>query len=193
MKSGWNVPGVTSGFTRNAFICRHSFIFLCWNVFDVHMFKCLITFSIYCFLEFWRYGRIPLISLSINNQQMHFIFQFLMRVSGMLLGVTFLKSKTVLTILFYSITWSDYDLKIDPIQDGLFRGCLEKSPISKICHTYPTTMKLGTVIPYLKKIQKICKSRDTPSEFCWCHHFFIGNQKILLYQEIRKYRMHFDS
>ena len=25
-------------------------------------------------------------------------------------------------------------------------------PISKICHTYPTMMRLGTVIPYLKKI-----------------------------------------
>ena len=26
--------------------------------------------------------------------------------------------------------------------------------LPKICHTYPTMMKLGTVIPYLKKIQK---------------------------------------
>ena len=39
----------------------------------------------------------------------------------------------------------------NPIQDG-----------PKICHTYLTMMKLGTVIPYLKKIQKIYKSRDTP-------------------------------
>ena len=35
-----------------------------------------------------------------------------------------------------------------------------------LCHTYPTIMKLGTVITYLKKIQKINKSRDTPLEFC---------------------------
>ena len=28
--------------------------------------------------------------------------------------------------------------------------------------TYPTMMKLDTVIPYLKKIQKIFESRDTP-------------------------------
>ena len=34
--------------------------------------------------------------------------------------------------------------------------------LPKICHTYPTMMKLGTVIPYLKKIQKIYESRDTP-------------------------------
>ena len=28
------------------------------------------------------------------------------------------------------------------------------------------SMKPGTVIPYLKEIQKIYKSRDTPHEFC---------------------------
>ena len=36
----------------------------------------------------------------------------------------------------------------NPIQDGLFRGCSRL-----ICHIYHTTMKLGTVIPYLKQIQ----------------------------------------
>ena len=35
-------------------------------------------------------------------------------------------------------------------------------PLPKICHTYPTTMKPGTVIPYLKNIQKRYESRDTP-------------------------------
>ena len=30
-----------------------------------------------------------------------------------------------------------------------------KSPLPKICHTYPTMTKLDTVIPYLKKIEKI--------------------------------------
>ena len=38
-------------------------------------------------------------------------------------------------------------------------------PFRKICHTYPTMMKLGTVIPYLKKIQKIYELRDTHPEF----------------------------
>ena len=28
------------------------------------------------------------------------------------------------------------------------------SLLPKICHTYPTTIKLGTVLPYLKKIKK---------------------------------------
>ena len=44
-------------------------------------------------------------------------------------------------------------------------GC-KKAPLSKICHTYPTMIKLGTVIPYLKKIQKMYESRDTHPEFC---------------------------
>ena len=35
----------------------------------------------------------------------------------------------------------------------------------KICHTYPTMMKLGKVKLYLKKIQKLYESRDTPLEF----------------------------
>ena len=29
----------------------------------------------------------------------------------------------------------------------------KKNPIPKICHTYPTIVKLGTAISYLKKIQ----------------------------------------
>ena len=39
-------------------------------------------------------------------------------------------------------------------------------PLPKLCHTYPTIMKLGTVIPYLKKTPKNYQSRDTPLEFC---------------------------
>ena len=42
----------------------------------------------------------------------------------------------------------------------------KKALLSKICHTYPAMMKLGTVTPYLKKIQKIYQSRDTPPKFC---------------------------
>ena len=58
------------------------------------------------------------------------------------------------------------------MQDGHFWGCSRmmgdgggaKGP--KICHRYPTMMKFGTVIPCLKKIQKIYESRDTHPEFC---------------------------
>ena len=54
---------------------------------------------------------------------------------------------------------------------GLFEAAHEwerfkKVPLPQICHTYPTMMKLGAVIPYLKKIQKIYKSSDAPLEFC---------------------------
>ena len=42
----------------------------------------------------------------------------------------------------------------------------KNASLPKICHTYPTVMKLGTVLPYPKKIQKIYESRDTPLEFC---------------------------
>ena len=81
--------------------------------------------------------------------------------------------------------------RINPIQDGLFRGCsrmmggLFGPPLLKICHTYSTMMKLGRVIPYPRKTQKIYKSRDTSLEFCWHQHFFTRNQQILLQQEIR--------
>ena len=41
-----------------------------------------------------------------------------------------------------------------------------KRSLPKNCHTYPTMMIRGTVIPYLKKIQNIYESRDTLLEFC---------------------------
>ena len=45
-------------------------------------------------------------------------------------------------------------------------GGAKTFPLPKICHTYSTMVKLGIVIPYPKKIQKIYESRDTPLEFC---------------------------
>ena len=63
--------------------------------------------------------------------------------------------------------------KLEPFSSQawtLFRMSLfeaAKSPLPKICRTYPKMMKLGTLIPYLKKIQKIYKSQDTPLKFCW--------------------------
>ena len=41
----------------------------------------------------------------------------------------------------------------------------KKAPLPKICHTH-TMMKLGTIIPCLKKSQKIHESRDTPLVLC---------------------------
>ena len=45
-------------------------------------------------------------------------------------------------------------------------GQKASQPLPKIYHTHPTMMKLGTVTPYLKKIQKVYESRDAPIEFC---------------------------
>ena len=73
---------------------------------------------------------------------------------------------------------------INPIQDGPFRGCsswgemAKRSPSLKSV-THPAMMKLDTVIPYLKKIQKIYKSRDTPLEFCWPKHFLSKKSLIV--------------
>ena len=69
---------------------------------------------------------------------------------------------------------------------GVFHGWGVKRPsLPKISHTYPTMTKFGRLIPYIKKIQTIYKSRNTPLGFCWHHHYFIGNQQIFLHQEIQ--------
>ena len=52
---------------------------------------------------------------------------------------------------------------VNLIQDGFFRGWsrtgwgggAKRPTLLKICHASPTMMKLGTVIPYQKKIKKI--------------------------------------
>ena len=49
---------------------------------------------------------------------------------------------------------------------GFFGAAYGWGPLSKICHTYPTMMKLSTGIPYLKKFQKLYEPSDTPFEFC---------------------------
>ena len=57
-----------------------------------------------------------------------------------------------------------YSLKTDVGMGEGIRGLL--APLHKIYHTNPTMMKLGTVIPYRRKIQKMYKLRDTSLEFC---------------------------
>ena len=65
--------------------------------------------------------------------------------------------------LFSNLFYFSEILSLNPTQDGLFgashglrggRGG-KKTPLPKICHTYTTMIKLGTVIPYLRKILKI--------------------------------------
>ena len=87
--------------------------------------------------------------------------------------------------------------KINPIQDGHFRGYSRMeggkfAPLTKICQLYPTVMKLGTVIPYLKKIQKIYQSRCTPLSSA---DISIFSPEIIKFCHIKKYRyrVHFDT
>ena len=70
---------------------------------------------------------------------------------------------------------------------GAAHGCGggQKGPFPKISHTYPAIMKLGTVIPYLKKIQKYMNHVTQPLKYADINIFLTGNQQILLYQEIQ--------
>ena len=57
-----------------------------------------------------------------------------------------------------------------------FGGGVKRPPFPKICHTYPTMMKLGTVIPYLKEIQKYMNHvthplRNTDTDCILVHNF----------------------
>ena len=59
----------------------------------------------------------------------------------------------------------------NPIQDGPFWGCSRIGGRAKKLLSLESVIhimqgKLGTVIPFLKKIQNIYKSRDTPLEVC---------------------------
>ena len=56
----------------------------------------------------------------------------------------------------------------------------KRPPLPKFCHTYPTVMKLGRVILYLKKFQKLFESHDTPLGFCWHQHFLPEIKSIFL-------------
>ena len=63
----------------------------------------------------------------------------------------------------------------------------EETPLLKVCRTYRKRIKIRTVIPYLKKIQKIHESDGTSLELCRHQFFFTGNQTILLYQKMKKH------
>ena len=69
----------------------------------------------------------------------------------------------------YKLSVTEYSLTIFRMYSGIFRTFCRKVRdrggfLPKICNAYPTMMKLGTVIPYLKKILKIYESRDVTPE-----------------------------
>ena len=63
----------------------------------------------------------------------------------------------------------------------------KRVPIPKICHTYPTVMKLGTIIPYLTKTQKHINHVT--------HLLSSADISIFLLEIIKKYgyTLHFDT
>ena len=63
---------------------------------------------------------------------------------------------TFLAIHFFPATKQTFEAHKSPSK---------RVPLPKTCHTNLTMMALGTVIPYLNKIQKMFHLRDTPLEF----------------------------
>ena len=61
----------------------------------------------------------------------------------------------------------------------------KRSSFPKICHTYPTMMKLSTVTSYLQKIQKINESRYTSPWILITSAFFYRKSVNFAYQEIQ--------
>lgn len=46
-------------------------------------------------------------------------------------------------------------------------------PAANVCYTYHTVIKLGADVSYLKQIQKLYKSPETPFDFGWYKDLFI--------------------
>ena len=61
----------------------------------------------------------------------------------------------------------------------------KKAPFPKTCHTYPAMIKLGTVIPYLKKIQKYINHVTHPLSSA---DISIFSPEITRFCYIKKYR-----
>ena len=72
-------------------------------------------------------------------------------------------------------------------------GVTKRPPFPKICHAYPTKMKLGTVIPYLKKTEKKVLNHVThPLSSADISIFSLEISKIC-YIRKHKCRLHFDN
>ena len=79
--------------------------------------------------------------------------------------------------------------KINPIQDGHFRGYSRMeggkfAPLTKICQiSYSDETWHCYTLP--KEDPKNISITMHTTEFCWHKHFFAGNHQILSYQEIQ--------
>ena len=72
-------------------------------------------------------------------------------------------------------------------------GGKQKGPFLKIGHTYPTMIKLGTVIAYLKKIQKIYTNDVTHLLSSADISIFSSKISKFCYLKKYRYRLHFDT
>ena len=98
------------------------------------------------------------------------------------LPIPFFGLNSYSSIYVSDITGNIYVLKKVKSKNKVSKS--KKALLTKICSTYPIMMKLDTIVPYLKKIQKLSESRDTPWVLLtWA--FFNENHQILLYQEIQ--------
>ena len=68
----------------------------------------------------------------------------------------------------------------------------KKTPLPKICHTYPTKMKLGTAIPCVTRIQKYMNQVTQPLSSTDISIFSLEISK-LCYMKKYRYRLHFDT
>ena len=71
-------------------------------------------------------------------------------------------------------------------------GKAKKAPLPKLCHVYPTMMKLGTVIPHQKRSKKFMNHVTHPLSSADISNF---SQEIRKFCYIKKYmyRLHFDT
>ena len=74
-----------------------------------------------------------------------------------------LKTSSNLIILPFTSLFTLFGMRFFGAAHGW--GEANRSLLPKNCHTYSTTMKSGSVIPYLKKIQKLYNSLDATFEF----------------------------
>ena len=94
-------------------------------------------------------------NLAVNSPEKKFIpyisnyfivrFDVICKRSNAISRILFTKFKQVMSLTLFSM--------------GIFRAAhgwgAKILPLPKICHTYPTMMKLGRATPYRKKIQKM--------------------------------------
>ena len=76
------------------------------------------------------------------------------------------------------------------IEDG--GGGAKRPPLVKNCHTCPTMMKLGTVIPYQKRSTKNMNHVTLPLDFADITNFSPEISK-LFYMKKYMHRLHFDT